>query len=68
MVVIAAPILPIFDGEGTHPQGGGGVAALDFESLERTTSMSTPFTPPPCFAWSPSPPLRGREDKNEQAQ
>ena len=68
MVVIAALSLPIEDGEGTHPQGGGGVNAVDFESLGRPTSMSAPFTPPPCVAWSPSPPLRGREDKNEQAQ
>ncbi|HEU0133662.1 MAG TPA: error-prone DNA polymerase [Allosphingosinicella sp.] len=47
-------------GEGDHPKGGGGVDALESEDLARTAN-ATPSTPPPGFAWSPSPSSMGRK-------
>ena len=41
-------------GRGTA-EGGGGVTG------------AAPATPPPCFAWLPSPPLRGREEPGLEA-
>jgi error-prone DNA polymerase len=51
--------LPRSGGEGDHPKGGGGVAAVDSEDRAGSSDAS-PFTPPPGSAWSPSPSPMGR--------
>jgi error-prone DNA polymerase len=47
-------------GEGDHAKGGGGVTAEEEVALARTENAS-PATPPPGFAWSPSPSSMGRQ-------
>ena len=43
------------DGEGDPAKRGGGVGGSDSGSSRAIHIVAAPVTPPPCYAWSPSP-------------